>query len=76
MLVEPKCESYHDALHFKVALRDELGKVRNAGVKERLLRGGCNVCCVALAMSIEGAVGVEDLGLERFEGDSERRPLF
>ncbi|PIG90122.1 hypothetical protein AARAC_001921 [Aspergillus arachidicola] len=44
-------------------------------ISKSLLRRGCNVYCIALAMSNEGACKMEKLGLELFEGGTLEAPF-
>jgi hypothetical protein len=67
VIIELKCESYHNALSFKKEVEKDLKKINSAEVKARVRQGGCNVYAIALAMSNEGEVCMEDLGMERFE---------
>ncbi|GAB1201679.1 hypothetical protein APSETT445_000262 [Aspergillus pseudonomiae] len=68
VVIELKCESYWNAQKFRGEVKKDIQKVKSGGFKERLLRGGCNVYCVALAITDEGAYDMESLGLELFEG--------
>ncbi|KAJ7938376.1 hypothetical protein B0H13DRAFT_1851812 [Mycena leptocephala] len=52
---------------FQREVEKDLRKINSAEVKARVRQGGCNVYAIALAMSNEGEVCMEDLGMERFE---------
>jgi hypothetical protein len=67
VIIELKCESYFNAPKFKEGVQEDLEKVGNSRIKDRLTLHGCNIYCVGLSMSHEGAVDMEDLGLEEFE---------
>ncbi|OGM47654.1 hypothetical protein ABOM_004337 [Aspergillus bombycis] len=75
VVIELKCESYWNAQKFRGEVRKDMQKVNSGVFKGPLLRGGCNVYCVALAMTDEGAYEMESLGLELFEGGSGAAPF-
>ncbi|KAE8402398.1 hypothetical protein BDV37DRAFT_284710 [Aspergillus pseudonomiae] len=66
VVIELKCESYWNAQKFRGEVKKDIQKVNSGVFKDRLLRGDCNVYCVALAMTDEGAYYMESLGLELF----------
>lgn len=75
VVIELKCESYMNALNFKDEVEKDIKKVRDGTFKDRLLRGGCNVYCIAFATSNQGGCDMEDLGMELFELDELTAPF-
>ena len=69
VVIELKCESYWNAQKFRGEVKKDMQKVSSGVFKERLLQRGCNVYCIALAMTGEGAYDMESLGLELFESN-------
>ncbi|KAH8422307.1 uncharacterized protein LDX57_000065 [Aspergillus melleus] len=74
-IIELKCESYHNAHKFKGEVKKDMNKVNGGIFKTRLFQGGCNIYCIALAMTNEGACDMEDLGLELYEFDDAKAPF-
>ena len=74
-VIELKCESYHNAYKFKGEVKKDMNKVNGGIFKTRLFQGGCNIYCIALAMTNEGACDMEDLGLELYEFDDAKAPF-
>ncbi|KAK2762570.1 hypothetical protein FQN54_000743 [Arachnomyces sp. PD_36] len=75
VIVELKCESYFNALQFKSEVARDIRKVNNGVIKPRLRQGGCNVYCIGLSTSNQGACDMEDLGMERFEMQESAAPF-
>ncbi|KAK6835561.1 hypothetical protein RU639_002125 [Aspergillus parasiticus] len=75
VVIELKCESFWNALKFGSEVKKDLRKVNSGVFSRSLLRRGCNVYCIALAMSNEGACKMEKLGLELFEGGTLEAPF-
>ncbi|KAE8422522.1 hypothetical protein BDV36DRAFT_291348 [Aspergillus pseudocaelatus] len=69
VVIELKCESYWNAQKFRSEVKKDMQKVNRGVFKESLLQRGCNVYCIALAMTGEGAYDMESLGLELFESN-------
>ena len=77
VVLELKCESYMNALHFKDEVKKDLQKIRGKNIKDRLLHGGCNVYSLAFSMTKEGDVAMESLGMELFHmSDLRKQPPF
>ncbi|KAE8376942.1 hypothetical protein BDV26DRAFT_293622 [Aspergillus bertholletiae] len=75
VVIELKCESYFNAWRFREGVQKDIKKVNGGVFKQRLLRGGCNVYCVALSMTEAGDDDMESLGMQLFQGTSAGAPF-
>jgi hypothetical protein len=75
LILDLKCESYFNTLNFAERVEKDIKKVDSGVLKKRLLRGGRNFSCIALAVSNQGAYEMGDSNMELFEVDDMEAPF-